>query len=138
MFSKTIVSTMAIMAILISVANATGLTGTVTSAESGEAIAGAVIKLKGSDLGTVTDGSGRYRLADIPSGDATLVASVIGYHVAFRSVDAAKAGTVDFALTPKLLQGQDVIVTATRAEAGQTPVAFTNITNDDIADKYFA
>jgi len=138
MFSKTLSAAMIAIAVLIGAGKAAELNGTVTSAETGEPIAGAVIKLKGSDLGTVTDGSGRYRLVNIPSGEATLVASVIGYHVAYRTIDPGADKTVDFSLTPKLLRGQDVIVTATRAEAGQTPVAFSNVSNEDIAKKYFA
>ena len=138
MFSKSTIIIAAIVAQFAGVASAVEISGTVVSAESGEPIAGVVIKLKGGDLSALTDESGRFRLSGLPSGEATLVASVIGYNVAYRTIKSGVDNAADFSLTPRLLKGQDVIVTATRAEAGQTPVAFTNVSNDEIDRKYFA
>ncbi|MEE8418040.1 MAG: TonB-dependent receptor [candidate division Zixibacteria bacterium] len=146
MFTRTIMARqwaglmamIAIIAIFAGTTIAAELTGTVWNDETGEPIAGAAVKIKGTRTGTVTDSEGRYRLPDAPSAEVTLLANVIGYNVAYRTVDAEQTGMVDFYLTPKLLKGQDVIVTATRAKQGETPVAFTNVTRAEIEDKYFA
>ena len=59
----------AIVAIFAGAAAAAELAGTVRDHETGEPIAGAAVKIKGTGIGTVTDSEGRYRLADTPSAD---------------------------------------------------------------------
>lgn len=138
MLVKRVITIIAIMAFPVSVAAAADISGTVTDAESGRAIAGATIRVKGAGIGTVADIDGRYRLTGVQPGELTLLASVIGYNLSYRTVDVSGSATADFSLTPKLLKGQDVIVTATRAAHGETPVAFTNVTGKEIGEKYFA
>jgi TonB-linked SusC/RagA family outer membrane protein len=52
--------------------------GTVTSAEDGEPIVGASVSVKGTTIGIVTDGSGKFTLSDIPTSAKTIVVSYIG------------------------------------------------------------
>ena len=54
------------------------LTGTVTDAGTGEAIAGANVVIKGTTQGTVCDANGTFSLS-VPSGTETLIVSFIGY-----------------------------------------------------------
>ncbi|GAA4311449.1 TonB-dependent receptor [Mucilaginibacter gynuensis] len=53
------------------------VTGAVTS-ESGETLPGVSVSLKGSELGTTTDASGKYSIT-IPDGSGTLIFTYIGY-----------------------------------------------------------
>lgn len=53
-------------------------TGTVTSAEDGGPVVGASVSVKGTTIGTMTDGEGKFTLSDIPASAQTLVVSYIG------------------------------------------------------------
>ena len=111
--------------------------GVVTDAETGEPIAGATVKVKGENIGDVTDNRGEFRISGYLAEKLTLVASVIGYHVAYQTVESGQS-EIEFTLDPKVLQGQDVIVTATRGARGETPAAFTNVSSTELEEKYFA
>lgn len=84
------------------------VTGTVTDAESGEAIPGANIVEKGTSNGTITDFDGNYRLT---VGDgATLVVTFVGYkaqeiEVGSRSVIDVKLGLDVQALSEVVVVG---------------------------------
>ncbi len=54
------------------------VTGTVTSAATGESLPGASILIQDTDVGTVTDRDGHYSI-EIPGPDAVLVFSYVGY-----------------------------------------------------------
>jgi len=54
------------------------VTGKVTDASSGTGIPGTNITVEGTTTGTITDAGGNYTL-DVPSGDAELVFSFVGY-----------------------------------------------------------
>ncbi|MDR1525553.1 MAG: carboxypeptidase-like regulatory domain-containing protein, partial [Tannerella sp.] len=52
--------------------------GTVTSAEDGEPVAGASVSVRGTTKGTITDGNGNFSLPDLPASAEVLVISFIG------------------------------------------------------------
>ncbi|GAA4305000.1 TonB-dependent receptor [Compostibacter hankyongensis] len=60
-------------------AQQTALQGTVTDPATSEPLPGVSVGLKGTGLGTVTDGNGRYRL-EAPADTGTLVFSFVGYN----------------------------------------------------------
>jgi len=113
------------------------ISGTVTDAETGQPIAGATIKVKGENVGSIADSKGEFRITGYSAEEPTLVVSVIGYHVAYKTVESGTA-EIEFVLEPKVLRGQDVIVTATRGARGETPAAFTNISSAELEERYFA
>ncbi|MCG2717135.1 MAG: TonB-dependent receptor, partial [Candidatus Marinimicrobia bacterium] len=59
-------------------------------------------------------------------------------HIAFRDTTfLVKKSTVgDIYLIPEVLTGKDVFVTATRAVRGKTPVAFSELTAEEIQNRY--
>ncbi len=61
----------------LSVADMT-VTGQVTDAATGEALAGCSVVVKGTQRGTTTDANGNYRLS-VPNGNVTLVFGFIGF-----------------------------------------------------------
>lgn len=74
------------------------VTGTVTDATTGEAIAGATIIEKGSATnGTTSDNTGAFRIT-LPRG-AQIDVSFVGYKT--RTVDIGVLGAVDVKLTPR-------------------------------------
>lgn len=61
----------------LSIADVT-VTGQVTDAATGEALAGCSVVVKGTQRGTTTDANGNYRLS-VPNGNVTLVFGFIGF-----------------------------------------------------------
>ncbi|HEY4785216.1 MAG TPA: carboxypeptidase-like regulatory domain-containing protein, partial [Bacteroidales bacterium] len=59
-------------------AQQTKIEGTVTDANTGEALPGVSIAIEGSASGVITDLNGKYSI-EVPSHDATLVFSFVGY-----------------------------------------------------------
>jgi len=102
------------------------VSGTVTDASSGDALAGANVVVDGTDMGAAADANGGYTLSNVPNG-ATLTASMIGY----KDASAAAGRTVNFALTSSAIAMSGLEVLASRADQ-KTPVAYTTVTKADM------
>ena len=102
------------------------VSGSVSDAATGGALAGANVVVEGTDLGAATDANGAYTIANVPSG-ATVTASMIGY----SSASAAAASTLHFALETGVIQLSALEVLASRADEN-TPVAYTTVTKADM------
>jgi iron complex outermembrane receptor protein len=101
--------------------------GTVTAAPSGEPLEGVRIAVGGTSRAAVTNPRGEYRIAELPPGDYTITATMIGREPARRAA-AVRAGattTADFALRQGSLLLSDVVVTATRGAEPAKNVAAT-------------
>ena len=103
------------------------VSGTVTDASTGDALSGANVVVDGTDLGAAADASGAFTISDVPNG-ATLTASMIGY--SSESKDAA--ATLNFHLAASAVQLSALDVVATRATYRKTPVAFTELDEQDL------
>jgi len=84
------------------------ITGKVTD-EKGSDVAGATVTVKGTNRGTNTDGSGRYRLTVVDD-NAVLVFSYIGYTK--QEVQVGSRSVIDVSLVPGDAVLQEVVVTA--------------------------
>ena len=102
------------------------VSGTVSDAATGDALAGANVVVEGTDLGAAASASGSYSIANVPAG-ATITASMIGY----TSSSATAAATVNFSLDASAIELSALEVLASRADA-KTPVAYTNVTKADM------
>ena len=87
--------------------------GTITSAATGAAIAGATVAV--AEWSTQTDANGRYSLAGLRPGAYTLQVSVAGYQTYQTGVTVGRgtSGTIDAALTPLAAMLQVKVVDAT-------------------------
>jgi len=85
------------------------ISGKVTSAEDGNELPGVNVVLKGTKLGTVTDGQGNY-LLNVPSGGGTLVFSFIGLKT--KEVAIGSKNRIDVSLSLDASQLSEVVVTA--------------------------
>ena len=81
--------------------------GTVSD-ESGEALIGATVLVKGTSTGAVTDIDGNYSLT-VPSGGTVLVFSYTGY--ASKEVQIGTSNVIDVSLDPSIEQLDEIIVT---------------------------
>jgi iron complex outermembrane receptor protein len=120
------------------ISEASMIRGKLTDSQSGEAVPGAYIKISNSDKSTISDPNGEFVVGDIELTEARLVINVIGYEVAVRKIKSHDFEKVNIALDPAIVRGQDVVVTATRAKAGETPAAFSNLPNEELDKRYWS
>jgi len=87
------------------------VTGTVTSTERGQPLAGATVQVVGATLRAVTGPDGRYTLSGVPAGSRRLTATVIGHASlgADVNVAAGQTATQNFALSPLAVAIQGVV-----------------------------
>lgn len=87
------------------------ITGTVTDAETGRAVAEARVTVRGRKDPVATDSSGRFRLADVPPGTLILQVRKVGHADATRIVDvqAGATASVDVALNTATSLGEVVV-----------------------------
>ncbi|MGL5919584.1 MAG: TonB-dependent receptor [Bacteroidales bacterium] len=95
--------------------------GHVVDATTGEHLAYITIALKGTTIGTVTDGSGHYFLKNLPVGEFTIVASSVGYTTVERKVRITrnKNQEINFQLAEQAMQVDEVVVSASRNETNK-------------------
>ncbi|MEJ2501980.1 MAG: TonB-dependent receptor [Gemmatimonadota bacterium] len=101
----------ALVALLLAVpANAqqTRVSGTVTSAETGEVLGGVNVTVKNTSIGTLTNSSGNFSL-QVPTAQDTLVFSLIGFQEVMEPVDGRS--TVSVALDIQAVALQEIVVT---------------------------
>lgn len=83
------------------------ITGTVTDAESGEALPGVSIIIQGTDSGVASGIDGAYEL-NAPSGDVTLVFTYIGYER--QEIPVNGRNQIDVEMQSSAIMGDDVVV----------------------------
>ncbi len=78
----------------------------------------ATIGVKGTTIGTVTDETGHFHLINLPTGEQTIFVSIIGYKPQEHTVtlDLGKTAEVKFDLEEDVLNLDEVVVSADRAE----------------------
>src|SRR5688500_6056514 len=85
------------------------VTGKVTSADDGTALPGVNVYIKGTQVGTITDGDGRYSL-DLSDDNGTIVFSYIGFTT--QEVVVGGRTSIDVVLQPNIESLNEVVVTA--------------------------
>lgn len=100
--------------------------GRITHAESGEPLPGVNVGLEGTSLGAVTDNGGRFAIGQVPAGDYTLVASVIGYQTIRQPVTVLVGDTTTVALRFRVeaVQLQEVEIVGRRATSYAADYSF--------------
>ena len=101
------------------------LEGRIVDTETGEPLPGANVMILETTMGSAADVNGYYLMLNIPPGKYQVRAEVIGY-ASMSVVDVLINGdlttTIDFSLTSKAIEGEEIIVTAERplVQADQT------------------
>ena len=104
------------------------LTGSITDANTGNALAGANIVVDGTELGAASDEEGNFSIEGVEQG-SSVTASMIGYEDQSLFADEDK---LDFSLNREIIQMNELEVLASRA-GDKTPVAYTNVTKEDLS-----
>ncbi len=114
------------------------LAGKVSSAENGLPLEGVSVFLEETELGTYTKADGTYILKDIPAGEYNIFVSLMGYQQISRTVVIKDDLTEiqNFQLNRSAVKIEGIKVSANRAIARETPVSFTDISEEKIKEKY--
>jgi outer membrane receptor protein involved in Fe transport len=95
------------------------IAGTVTDAATGEPLAGCNILLEGTRSGATTGPEGAYFILNVPPGRYAVRASMLGYTTVVSRgaiVNSGRTTTVDVRLAEAAIEGQEVVVEATRPD----------------------
>jgi len=104
------------------------LTGVVTDASTGKAIAGANVVVDDTDLGAAADEDGKYTIENVESGSA-VTATAIGFESVTLYADQAE---LNFELPSSAVQMSELEVLASRASE-KTAVAYSDVSKDELS-----
>lgn len=109
--SRKILLAMTVVVIPVSLMAQGTVTGFVRDTD-GIPIHGANVMVEETTLGTATDASGYFTIANVPAGEAVIAADVIGYEQGRQTITVPGVGSVavNFVLEVRVLPGEEVIV----------------------------
>ncbi len=110
------------------------INGTIKS-ESGEALVGANVVIKGLFKGDVTDQNGSYEIENLNAGNYEVVASFIGYQDLSEVVELSGNSILNFSLKPEEIMAEEIIVKGIRA-GKDAPVPQTILERKTIQNVY--
>ena len=96
------------------------ISGTVTSADSPKGLVSTTVNVKGTNIGTLTDKSGKYTL-NVPQSATTLVFSFVGMKTMEEKV--AGRSTVNVTLVDEVVQLETTIITALGLKSERDKIA---------------
>jgi TonB-linked SusC/RagA family outer membrane protein len=101
--------------------------GTIRDAQTGEALIGVTVMVKGTTLGTLTDLNGGFSLR-IPDRQATLVTSFIGYST--QEIAVTQGSSINVSMQLEVTQIQEVVVVGYGVQKKESVVgAITQVDN---------
>lgn len=97
------------------------LTGHIIDSDTKEHIPYATIAIKGTTTAALSDATGHFLLKNLPVGTHTVVVSSVGYKTIEKQVEVEPKKTVEveFIIEPRLIDLEQVVVTATRNETNK-------------------
>lgn len=123
----------------------TTISGTVTSADNNQPLAGVNIAVRGKIVGTSTDSDGSFELVVNQDPPLVLVFSMVGFQSQEVEVTSANTTNLNVSLEEQTIVGSDVVVSASRVEESilEAPVTIEkmdviNIRNAPSDDYYKA
>ena len=89
------------------------VTGTVSNVATGRPISGVQVHIPGTSLGTLTAASGQYTITNVPVGEVTVVADMIGFGRESRTVTVTPgtAATLNFGINERAISLGEIVVT---------------------------
>lgn len=112
------------------------IAGTVRAAQSAQPLNGAQVTILGTDLGTVTDSRGRFRIDNVSGPQVTVRVQLIGHRPVERDVTV---GTTDLRITlsQTAVQLEELVVTGTPGETQARAIgnAVDNVDASDAVEK---
>ncbi len=114
------------------------IAGRVTIENSGQPLANAAVILVGADQGTYTKNNGTFTLTDVPVGIANVQIRYMGYGTKTFKVNVKENETaiINAKLVVESIGIEGITVSENRAVKRETPVAFTDLSQEEIINKY--
>lgn len=111
-----------------------GVKGTVKSRTDDKVLTGATITLLGTKLGAITDAKGNFEIKDVAAGNYVLRASYVGFEPEEINIviKDKQIAIINISLKEFYIESEAISVVASRAEFRETPIAFSNITKEDL------
>ena len=111
------------------------ITGTITSAQTGEPLSSAQISISGTGLGTLTQANGKYLILRVPAGTYTVNAVLIGFASASATVTVTdgESAVADIRLEPQAISLSEIVVTGVAGATQRTKLPF-DVTQVRVAD----
>ena len=116
---------------------AADISGRVIDAESGEPLYGVDVLIDGTRTGAVTNEKGLFEIKGVPDEELVISAGRLGYRVEKFHLNPLETEFVQVKLEPIYLSGEEVIITATRADIEKAPATFTNINARRIREDFY-
>ncbi|WP_424962958.1 TonB-dependent receptor [Ekhidna sp.] len=113
------------------------ITGTVTDSETGEALIGANVVIKGTTNGDVTDPNGKFEIKGLANGTYVVVASYVGFQAIEQSVSVSGSTvTIDFQLEEGTVFGEEVVISGSRQpeKITETPATIEIISSKSLEE----
>jgi iron complex outermembrane recepter protein len=110
------------------------LSGKVTDAKTGEALAGASVNFPDLGAGGISDEKGNYKIANVPQGKYLLEISYLGYSSILETIGLNGDTHRDFLLSPSYIENQAVTVmgVSSATSAKRTPIPVSIIKKEDL------
>ena len=114
------------------------IAGQVTIEKTGNPLANAAIYLGDSKTGTYAKKNGQFTLKNVPVGTHTVTVSFMGYAKQMKEVNvvADETTVVKFEMAVEAVKLGGMKVSANRAVKRETPIAFTDLSQEDVVNKY--
>lgn len=123
--------TLVLIALSLELSAQYNITGTVSSAESGEPMVNAVVGIEGSYFQSLTTMLGEYKIAGLDQGRYTLIVNYLGHEEYRQEVDVFANTVVHVRLDKEIIMQPAVTVTATRA-GERTPMSYSELDREAI------
>ncbi len=126
-------TTLSAVALLFSLAtfsqnNLLQISGQINDKKSNEALVGAIVQIKGSNVVTTTNTDGKFVLKTVLKFPFTILVNIVGYETQEFVVENEKS-SINFQLNPNVLLINEVVVSASRSEESilKSPVAIDKL-----------
>ena len=117
-------------------ADAQVITGRITDAQSGQAVAAAQVFVSALDLGALSEGNGSYSIQNVPAGTHTVSVQRLGFQSVEQSVTLGAGQTVqlNFTLESQALALDEIVVTGTAGGSQRRAIGnvVAQVSMDDI------
>jgi iron complex outermembrane receptor protein len=110
------------------------LSGKISDAKTGEALAGASVHFPDLRIGAVSDDKGIYKIQNIPQGIFLIEVSYLGYASIVESIDLNGNVQKDFTLSPSYIENQAVTVmgVSSATSVKRTPIPVNIVKREDL------
>lgn len=119
--------------------SATGkIAGKITRSDNGKPVEDVAVFIEGGESGVYTKANGTFIIENVDAGTYTVHAQHISFmkKTAEVIVKAGETSVQNFIVEVKSIEISGVTVSANRAKSRETPVAFTDVNAEELADKY--